>query len=76
ERLIKNKTLLNVIEPVLENKSMAILLTILQRRVEYDKDVLFQFTQLRKQLNVDEEYTVAPLLMKYSHSIHQVRKLL
>ncbi|XP_026682324.1 uncharacterized protein LOC113469083, partial [Diaphorina citri] len=38
ERLIKNKMLLNVIEPVLENKSMAILLTILQRRVEYDKD--------------------------------------
>ncbi|KAI5715338.1 hypothetical protein M8J77_014386 [Diaphorina citri] len=76
ERLIKNKTLLNVIEPVLENKSMAILLTILQRRVEYDKDVLFQFTQLRKQLNVDEEYTVAPLLMKYSHSIHQVLDLM
>lgn len=76
ERLIKNKTLLNVIEPVLENKSMAILLTILQRRVEYDKDVLFQFTQLRKQLNVDDEYTVAPLLMKYSHSIHQVLDLM
>uniref|UniRef100_A0A8D8Z4Y0 Mitochondria-eating protein n=1 Tax=Cacopsylla melanoneura TaxID=428564 RepID=A0A8D8Z4Y0_9HEMI len=76
ERLIKNKTLLNVIEPVLENKSMAILLTIMQRRVEYDKDVLFQFTQLRKQLNVDEDYTVAPLLMKYSHSIHQVLDLM
>lgn len=72
ERLIKNKTLLNVVEPVLENKSMAILLTILKRRVEYDKDALFQFTQLRKELKVESEHVVAPLLMRYSHSCEQV----
>lgn len=73
ERLIKNKTLLNVVEPVLENKSMAILLTILKRRVEYDKDALFQFTQLRKELKVESEHVVAPLLMRYSHACEQVR---
>lgn len=72
ERLIKNKTLLNVVEPVLENKSMAILLTILKRRVEYDKDALFQFTQLRKELKVESEHVVAPLLMRYSHACEQV----
>lgn len=72
ERLIKNKTLLNVVEPVLENKSMAILLTILKRRVEYDKDALFQFTQLRKELMVESEHVVAPLLMRYSHACEQV----
>lgn len=74
ERLIKNKTLLNVVEPVLENKSMAILLTILKRRVEYDKDALFQFTQLRKELKVESEHVVAPLLMRYSHACEQVRR--
>lgn len=75
ERLIKNKTLLNVVEPVLENKSMAILLTILKRRVEYDKDALFQFTQLRKELMVESEHVVAPLLMRYSHACEQVSVL-
>lgn len=74
ERLIKNKTLLNVVEPVLENKSMAILLTILKRRVEYDKDALFQFTQLRKELKVESEHVVAPLLMRYSHACEQVMR--
>lgn len=74
-RLIKNKTLLNVVEPVLENKSMAILLTILKRRVEYDKDALFQFTQLRKELKVESEHVVAPLLMRYSHACEQVRPM-
>lgn len=73
ERLIKNKTLLNVVEPVLENKSMEILLTILKRRVEYDKDALFQFTQLRKELKVESEHVVAPLLMRYSLACEQVR---
>ncbi len=72
ERLIKNKTLLNVVEPALENKSLAILLTILKRRVEYDKDALFQFTQLRKELEADADHVVAPLLMRYSHACEQV----
>lgn len=73
ERLIKNKTLLNVVEPALGNRSLAILLAILQRRVECDKDALFQFTQLRKELCVDAETVVAPLLMRYSNACDQVR---
>lgn len=72
ERLIKNKTLLNVVEPALSNRSLAILLTILQRRVECDKDALFQFTQLKKELSVDSEQVVAPLLMRYSAACDQV----
>ncbi|XP_065210500.1 uncharacterized protein LOC135838697 [Planococcus citri] len=76
ERLIKNKTLLNVVEPALENKSLAILLTILKRRVEYDKDALFQFTQLRKELEADADHVVAPLLMRYSHACEQVLELM
>ncbi|CAB0004748.1 unnamed protein product [Nesidiocoris tenuis] len=71
ERLIKNKTLLNVVEPATANRSAAILLAILQRRVECDKDALFQFTQLRKELKVESEQVVAPLLMRYSHACDQ-----
>ena len=48
ERLIKNKTLLNVVEPTLTNHSLDLFLGILQRRIELDKDVLFQFAQLRR----------------------------
>lgn len=76
ERLIKNKTLLNVVEPAVENRSLAILLTILRRRVECDKDALFQFTQLRKELGTDSEQVVAPLLMRYSHACEQVLELM
>jgi len=49
ERLIKNKTLLNVVEPTLTNHSLDLFLGILQRRIELDKDVLFQFAQLKRQ---------------------------
>ena len=52
ERLIKNKTLLNVVEPTLENHSLEVLLGILQRRIELDKEVLFQFTQLKKEIKL------------------------
>lgn len=76
ERLIKNKTLLNVVEPATEDRSLAILLAILQRRVECDKDALFQFTQLRKELKAEAEEVVAPLLIRYSHACEKVNKLL
>ena len=74
ERLIKNKTLLNVVEPTLGNHSLDILLGILQRRIEFDKDVLFQFTQLRKEMKdlVDANTVVAPVLMRFSHGCDQV----
>lgn len=48
ERLIRNKSLLNAIEPTLESHSLEVLIGILQRRIELDKEVLFQFTQLKK----------------------------
>ncbi|XP_063228610.1 uncharacterized protein LOC134534250 [Bacillus rossius redtenbacheri] len=77
ERLIKNKTLLNVVEPTLGNHSLDILLGILQRRVEFDKDVLFQFTQLRKEMKeVEAAEAVAPVLLRYSHGCDQVLELM
>jgi len=74
ERLIKNKTLLNVVEPILGNHYLSVLLGILQRRVECDKDALFQFTQLRKEAanSFDAAAIVAPILMRFSYGCEQV----
>ncbi|KAK3918741.1 Alpha-glucosidase, partial [Frankliniella fusca] len=73
ERLIKNKTLLNVVEPTMGNHSLDILLGILQRRIECDKDALFQFTQLKKEARsgVSANDIVAPVLMRFSHGCDQ-----
>ena len=73
ERLIKNKTLLNVIEPTLENTSLEVLLGILQQRIELDKECLFQFTQVKKESNLAKnEQSVAPILMRYQRGCQQV----
>ena len=73
ERLIKNKSLLNIVEPTLGNHSLDILLGILLRRIEHDKDSLFQFTQLRKESkDVASDAIVAPILMRYAHGCDQV----
>lgn len=81
ERLIKNKTLLNVVEPTLENHSLEVLLGILQRRIELDKEVLFQFTQLKKEIKLlsagsgsKTDPSVAPLLMRFQRGCQQVVK--
>ncbi|GBL72242.1 hypothetical protein AVEN_115211-1 [Araneus ventricosus] len=77
ERLIKNKTLLNVIEPTLNNQSMNILLNILQRRIEMDKDALFQFTQLRKEVkDMSPNAVVASALMRFSQGCQQILELI
>lgn len=77
ERLIKNKTLLNVVEPTLTNHSLDLFLGILQRRIELDKEALFQFSQLKRDQPTKPGETtphivIAPILMKYSHGCQQV----
>ena len=42
ERLIRNKRLADALEPATENSSLEVLLGILHRRVELDKEALFQ----------------------------------
>ena len=73
ERLIKNKTLLNVVEPTLENTSLEVLLGILQQRIELDKECLFQFTQVKKESHLARDtQSVAPILMRYQRGCQQV----
>ena len=46
-----NKSLLNALEQyVLNQHSVQILMGILEQRINYDKETLFQFTQLRKEV--------------------------
>ncbi|CAN8024087.1 unnamed protein product [Ixodes persulcatus] len=80
ERLIKNKTLLNALEPV-DQAGLEGLLAVLRRRIQLDKDVLFQagppFTQLRKESpDLDEGTVVAPVLLRYSTGCHHVLDLM
>ncbi|XP_046382270.1 uncharacterized protein LOC124153215 [Ischnura elegans] len=77
-RLIKNKSLLNAVEPAMMDRSLAVLLGILQRRVDHDKQVLFQFTQLRKEAarDVPSDAVVAPILMRYSYGCQQVLQMM
>ncbi len=76
ERLIKNKTLLNVMEPTLENPGLEVLLGILQRRIELDKEVLFQFNQLKKDKRMlgtsSRNPSVAPVIMRFQKGCQQV----
>ncbi|XP_018494384.1 uncharacterized protein LOC100901772 [Galendromus occidentalis] len=79
ERLIKNQSLLNVLYPALSNhRNLEILLGVLQRRIDFDKDVLFQFTQLRKEAkDVDGDASVvSQALMRYSWGCQKVIDLM
>ncbi|XP_035211975.1 uncharacterized protein LOC118186078 [Stegodyphus dumicola] len=77
ERLIKNKSLLNVIEPTLTDHSLKLLLKILRKRVEIDKDIIFQFTQLKKEVkDVSPDAVVAAILMKYSKGCSKVLEIM
>lgn len=77
ERLIKNKTLLNVIEPTLNNHTMNTLLSILQKRIETDKDALFQYTQLRKEVkDMSSNAVVASVLMRFSQGCQKILELM
>ena len=52
---------------------MKIFSGILQRRIEYDKEVLFQFTQLKKEANIIEpNAAIAPVLIKFSSGCEKV----
>ena len=45
ERLIKNKSLLNVVEPAMRNKYLANLIHTLDKRIEADKEVRFNYNR-------------------------------
>ena len=57
--------------------SFQVLIGILQRRIELDKEVLFQFNTIKHEAGLvdlsDKNPTIAPTLMKFQRGCHQVR---
>lgn len=79
ERLIRNKTLLDALEPAEQAaRGLETLLTVLRRRIQLDKDALCQFTQLRKEIaeELDEAAVLAPVLLRYSAGCQRVLELM
>lgn len=77
-RLLKNRSLLNAIEPIFQNHSLEMLLRVLSNRVQSDKDVLFQFQQLKRQVSDDGNSNpmVAPILMRFSNGCNHILRML
>ncbi len=73
ERLIKNKTLYNVVEPALSNKYLAGLVATLDRRIQLDKQVLFHFTELRKEVgDLPQNTVVSSMFLSYRDAYSRV----
>ena len=56
--------------------SLQVLIGILQRRIELDKEVLFQFNTIKHEAGLvelgEKNPTIAPTLMKFQRGCHQV----
>ncbi|XP_050398842.1 uncharacterized protein LOC126816400 [Patella vulgata] len=68
DRLIKNKTVFNVVEPAVMNQALKNLMQILEKRIEYDKMILFQETELRKLYGCDKSAYVSVTMRQYSQA--------
>ena len=68
ERIIKNRTLYNLVEPAILNKYLKKFIHVLERRIEYDKVVLFHDTELKKvnKTEVNEDKYISVSLKEYS----------
>ncbi|XP_015785773.2 uncharacterized protein LOC107363114 [Tetranychus urticae] len=86
DRLIQNQVLLNAVEPITAcNQSLQELLLTLQQRINYDKQVLSQFNQLRKEFNTkrprtsgsnDSVSSILPVLTIFAYGYNQVLNLI
>uniref|UniRef100_F6Z0L7 Mitochondria-eating protein n=1 Tax=Ciona intestinalis TaxID=7719 RepID=F6Z0L7_CIOIN len=73
ERLYKNKAILNIIEPTMNYAQLPRLVSIMQDRIERDKDLLLTFSQLRKEIiSVPVDAKLAPALNHYSQAFNAV----
>ena len=64
------------LESPVMTKYCQVLIGILQRRIELDKEVLFQFNTIKHEAGLvditDKNPTIAPTLMKFQRGCHQV----
>nr|CAB3260965.1 uncharacterized protein LOC100176502 [Phallusia mammillata] len=77
DRLYKNKAVLNVIEPTLHYAQLPRLVSVLQERIEKDKDLLLTFSQLRKEIiSVPLDAKLAPSMNHYAEAFGSVIEVL
>lgn len=92
ERLARNTALLTAIEPCCQTgRALQNLLDIVDQRINYDKQVLLQYNELKRLFNVsssssmnrvkdvwktfDTNTMIAPILMRFSHGCSKVIKV-
>ena len=76
-RVIKNKTLFTVVEPVLQNHYLTSLIKTLQKRIEYDKQTLFHDTELRRMAGLtDDDVYMSVTLRQFSQGYTTMLQLL
>ncbi|XP_045190612.2 uncharacterized protein LOC123547512 isoform X2 [Mercenaria mercenaria] len=78
ERIIKNRTLFNLVEPAISNQYLKKFIHVLEKRIEYDKIVLFHDTELRKISKTDntEQQFLSVSLKEFSQGYGVVLQLL
>ncbi|ESO95156.1 hypothetical protein LOTGIDRAFT_189026 [Lottia gigantea] len=76
DRLIKNKTIYNVVERVFTGQAVDNLIDILEKRIEYDKQILFQESELRKLYGFDKSNYVSLTIRQYLHGYNVLVQLI
>ncbi|KAK3762317.1 hypothetical protein RRG08_006061 [Elysia crispata] len=78
DRIIKNKTLFNLVEPAVSGQYLRKLITILEKRIDYDKVLLFHDTELRKMSEggTQTEASLATALRHFSHGYGTILSLI
>lgn len=76
-RIIKNRTLFNIVEPAVTNQCLKKLFHILEKRIEYDKVALFHDTELRKYCdNISDDAYMSVVMKQFSQGYSIVLQLL
>ncbi|XP_060071572.1 uncharacterized protein LOC132551450 [Ylistrum balloti] len=76
-RIIKNRTVYDIVEPTIINQCLKKLMTILEKRIEYDKLALFHDTELRKLCEgLPEEMSMCMTLRLFAQGYGVVCQLL
>lgn len=76
-RLIKNRTVYNIVEPAITNQYLKKLIHILEKRIEYDKISMFHENELRKSCEyLPEDAFMSTTLQHFSHGYAIMIRLL
>ena len=77
ERIIKNKSLLNVVEPAIVNSYFSTLVHLLEERIELDKEVLSNYTGLKREMReLPTNCVVVPVFQQFAHGYDRIIGLL